>query len=189
MIESIEKIEGPGWFYEQNGERKGPITESEINELIRSRKITYGASVWKKGLPDWQKIEDTDLRHTLAEISAPPLRGESINNTIAWVLAFAPLIGEFIEYLVAGAIRGDKYLAVVEVKNGSYWYITFILTIILGVLDERALKKAGHDTRKFRGWVWLVPVYLFQRAKALKQNLALFFVWMGCMLLVLFDIV
>ncbi|MFO1353881.1 MAG: hypothetical protein U1E88_05305 [Acinetobacter sp.] len=35
---------------------------------------------------------------------------------------------------------------------------------------------------KFKGMVWLVPVYLFQRAKALDQSLAYFIVWIVCFL-------
>ena len=59
------------------------------------------------------------------------------------------------------------------------------LNLFLSVLDERRLRKAGHDTEDFKGWVWLVPVYLYQRAKATRQNLAYFMVWIACFAVVL----
>lgn len=58
--------------------------------------------------------------------------------------------------------------------------ITIALNIMLSILDERKLEKAGVKTEKFKGMVWLVPVYLFQRAKALDQSLAYFIVWIVC---------
>ena len=33
--------------------------------------------------------------------------------------------------------------------------------------------------------VWLIPVYLYQRAKVLNQNLAYFIVWIVCFALML----
>ncbi|WP_186350706.1 hypothetical protein [Pseudomonas fragi] len=67
-------------------------------------------------------------------------------------------------------------------------FISIILNIALSYFDEKRLQKAGHDTSKFKGMVWLVPVYLFQRAKALNQNMAFFAVWIVSFALVLFGI-
>ena len=176
------------WFYEENGQRKGPISEENMVELIKASTISHGTSVWKKGFPDWLKIENTDLRIHLDNSSPPPLSGEHINNTVVWVLAFAPLIGYFLEWVVAGAIHGDnEYAAEAAMENGKYWFVTLALNIALSIFDEKRLKKAGHNTDKFKGWVWLVPVYLYQRAKFTKQNLAYFIVWIVCFVLVLFS--
>ena len=71
--------------------------------------------------------------------------------------------------------------------NSKYWFVTLGLNIALAFFDEKRLKNAGHNTDKFKGWVWLVPVYLYQRAKATKQNLAYFIVWIVCFVLVLFS--
>ncbi len=176
------------WFYEDKGQRKGPVSEDELIKLIKSSIISHGSSVWKEGFPDWLKVENTDLRIYLDNSSPPPLSGEHINNTIIWFLAFAPLIGYFLEWIVAGAVHGNnQFAAQVAMANSKYWFVTLALNIGLSVLDEKKLKKAGHNTDKFKGWVWLVPVYLFQRAKATKQNLAYFIVWIVCFVLVLFS--
>jgi len=132
------------------------------------------------------KIENTELHTHLDESSPPPLTGEHVNNTVVWVLAFAPIIGLMLEYFVAGVVYSDNQdLAEAAASGGTFWYITLILNIALSYWDEKRLKKAGTNTEKFSGWVWLVPVYLFQRAKALKQNRAYFIVWIVCFVLVL----
>jgi hypothetical protein len=78
-------------------------------------------------------------------------------------------------------------LAMHAASSSKYWYVTYGLNVGLSYFDEHRLKAAGHDTAKFRGWAWLVPVYLFQRATRLNQKLWYFAVWMACMVLVLAD--
>lgn len=175
------------WFYEENGSQKGGAKEEEIISLIEKGKITYGTSVWKAGLPDWIKVEDTELRKYLAKVSPPPLKGDKVNNTVVWILAFAPLIGSFIEGFIAGMIYENPYRIDSAISNAEFWYITVILNITLSILDERKLKSAGQDTSKFKGWVWLVPVYLYQRSKMLNQNIAYFVVWLVCFFIMMFS--
>lgn len=180
-IEPQTQIEEKPWFYEQKGQRKGAFSEIEIIELINNETLSYGTSVWKKGYPEWMRIENTELRAHLEKVVPPPLTGEHVSNSLAWVLAFAPIIGLFLQYFVAGVVHPNNvYLAESEVLEGNYWYITLILNIVLSVWDEKRLKKAGTNTKAFRGWLWLLPVYLFQRAKALKQNQAYFTGWIIC---------
>lgn len=174
------------WFYEESGSRKGGLKEAEIISLIESGTITYGTSVWKEGFPEWLNIENTELLKHLEKASPPPLTGDKVNNTVVWFLAFAPIIGIFLEGIIAGLFYGDSYRAEVAVSNAEFWYVTVALNIILCVLDERKLKSAGQDTSKFKGWVWLVPVYLYQRAKKLNQNLAYFIVWIVCFAIMTF---
>ena len=106
-----------------------------------------------------------------------------VNNTIVWILAFAPLIGLFLEACFAFTVNADTGEAAMD--NNKYWFITLALNIGLSYLDENRLKRAGWDTSKFKGMTWLVPVYLFKRAKALNQNLAYFIVWLVCFIFTL----
>lgn len=132
------------------------------------------------------KIENTDLRIHLDDCAPPPLVGAQVNNTLIWILAFAPFIGYFLELVVAGLMHSEDQLgATIAMENSQYWFITLGLNIALAFFDEKRLEKAGHNTDKFKGWVWLVPVYMYQRAKATKQNLAYFIVWIVCFVLLL----
>ncbi|MNV96327.1 hypothetical protein D3C71_1913180 [compost metagenome] len=87
------------------------------------------------------------------------------------------MLGYLLEAFVAGA-TGARESALYD---GQYWYLSVLLNIALSLFDEQQLKKAGHDTSRFKGWVFLVPVYLYQRAKMLKHNLAYFIVWLACL--------
>jgi len=80
----------------------------------------------------------------------------------------------------------NQYQAERAVSNAEFWYITLLLNVGLSYLDEKKLEKAGTDTESFKGMVFLVPVYLYQRAKALNHNMAYLGVWTACFVLMLF---
>ena len=178
---------GSAWFNEEDGQRKGPISDSEMIDLIKSSRVSYGSAVWEKDFPDWLKVENTELRVHLADVAPPPLSGEHVKNTVVWVLAFAPLIGLFLEYMIATVVYGNQYVAQAAVQNNKLWLVTVALNIGLSYFDERRLKRAGHNTDKFKGWVWIVPVYLYQRYRNLRQGPAYFIVWLVCFGVTLLD--
>ena len=184
-MQEISSTTADKWFYEEKGQRLGGIDESAMIAMIQSGKLRHGSSVWKQGFADWVKLEDTPLRIHLDQISPPPLTGQQVSNTLVWVLAFAPILGLFLESFVAMLVYDNENRALNAVSDGKFFYITVALNILLCVLDEKRLQKAGHNTSAFKGWVWIVPVYLYQRAKQLKQNLAYFAVWIACFVLVL----
>lgn len=109
-----------------------------------------------------------------------------VDNGVVWVLAFAPLIGYFFEYIVAYVVSDSEFQAEMAMQESSYWFITLLLNVGLSFLDEKRLEKAGCDTNKFKGMVWLVPVYLYQRAQALHHSLAYFITWLVCFALIMF---
>ncbi|MCZ5371430.1 hypothetical protein O5559_28715, partial [Escherichia coli] len=53
----------------------------------------------------------------------------------------------------------------------------------LGYLDERKLRKSGVDTTAFVWLAWLIPFYLWRRAKILGQKPAYFWVWLVMLIL------
>ena len=179
-----EHVSDDVWFYEENGQRKGPVPESHVVDLIRSGRVSYGSLVWKEGFPEWLKIENTALHAHFHNAVPPPITGRHLRSTVIWILAFAPLLGMFLEAVVAYAIN-DGDAADAAFHANSYWFITLALNVGLSYLDEHRLKKAGWDTSRFKGWTWLVPVYLYQRAKNLHQNLVCFITWIVCFVLVL----
>lgn len=119
-------------------------------------------------------------------VEARTLHSVSIqsSNTIVWILAFAPIIGAILESMLAAALAPDSdfagLAAEVALKAGTYWWITLLLNVLLSVLDDQRLKRAGVDTSTFGRLAFLVPVYLWKRAKALNQSPAYFWVWIVC---------
>lgn len=173
------------WYYEKSGKRVWGISEKEIAALINLGTLSHGTSVWKKQFKDWMKIENTELKIYLDEISPPPLASEHISNTIVWILAFAPFLGLLLEYFVAGVVYAENpIMAETATASSEFWYVTILLNISLSILDEKRLKNAGINTANFKGLTWLVPVYLYKRAKSLKQGLGYFVVWLTWFVLV-----
>jgi hypothetical protein len=95
-----------------------------------------------------------------------------VNNTVVWILAFAPLIGQGLQGFIAGFIYGDYW----EIYFDKFWAVTIVLNVILCYIDENKLKNQGVETEDF-GSTWLIPVYLYRRAKNLGHDQAYFWVW------------
>lgn len=160
----MEEFQSSGeWFYDEgNGKRpeKGH-QEAAIIRLINNGTLSYGSLVWKKGFPDWVKIEDTDLRQYLS--SPPPISISRVNNTAAWLLVVTPIIGAILEPMAAAAFN-------LPYEKGDLWGITAALNIIFFFIDLKILRKAGYTSQKLWWGFLFVPVYFFVRARHLKQK-------------------
>lgn len=166
------------WYYETNGKRLGPISETEIVDLITNGTLNAESAVWKRGMKDWEKLEDSELKQFLYKNTPPPLRGSAVKNSIVWFLAFAPIIGKVFESWIAYSVNDSELVAEMAYRSNKYFWVTLILNVGLCYLDSKRLAKAGHDTSAFGAWAFVVPVYLFKRAKALRQSPAYFWVWL-----------
>ena len=65
------------WYYAENGQHKGPLTDWDFAALARSGAIKPDTLVWRDGLPDWQSL--LQLRPDLAaEADAPSIGGMAV---------------------------------------------------------------------------------------------------------------
>jgi hypothetical protein len=163
------------YHYEENGIRKGPVDRAEIQALIDNSTLDRNSKVWCQEYTDWKVIQETDF--DLSKLPPPPLSGTSINNNYIWVLAFAPILGNLLEYFIANTTSENSYEAAVNVASGKYWMATLLINIFICWFDEKQLTKSGYDTSKFKGFLWLVPVYMYSRCKATKITMAPFIIW------------
>ena len=46
------------WYYAQQGQRKGPVSEQEIRQLISSSQLQPTDLVWKQGMAQWAKASE-----------------------------------------------------------------------------------------------------------------------------------
>lgn len=60
------------WYYEQGGERVGPVDEERFQHLLLTGTISPDTLVWKPGMQEWKAY-----RHFQAEGSAPHVPGQS----------------------------------------------------------------------------------------------------------------
>lgn len=181
--------EGARWFYEAQGGCRGPVPDDEIVRLIDARRLPPGQRIWRPGLPCWVPVEHSEFRphlgcHRDAPAPADPADG-GVNNTLAWLLACAPVMGVSLEGFVAYLVYRDPYVSQRAVQSGAFFFLTVAFNVLLAFVDERWLWRTGHDTAGFRGWVWLAPAYLYRRARRLGQNLAPLAAWVACLLVVL----
>ncbi|MEM6901047.1 MAG: GYF domain-containing protein [Pseudomonadota bacterium] len=55
------------WWFEADGQRNGPVSESEIARLIDAREIDATTLIWTTGQKEWQMLETTELSDLLIE--------------------------------------------------------------------------------------------------------------------------
>jgi GYF domain 2 len=160
-----------GWYYVSNGTRAGPLDGARMRQLLAAGTMTNATQVWKPGFGGWMPAGETALRQTPTE--PPPVPGSAVNNGLVWTVAFVPLAGSILG-LMLGLVGWPLAILFLAVN------------ITLCFIDSGVLGKAGYDTSAFGGWAFLIPVYLYRRAKALDQSLAYFATWMVCFFLSLF---
>ena len=47
------------WYYANNNENLGPVSEEEMQELIQSGVIQPNTLVWTEGMKDWISMEES----------------------------------------------------------------------------------------------------------------------------------
>lgn len=170
------KDDGPEtkeWYYALDGKRRGPVSTNRLRNLYRNQYIFEDTNVWKSGMKDWIRLSQTDVLDR--QDVPPPLTGRDTGNTLAWILAFVPVISAIILYLIAG---------VAGIRSVYSWIVPILLNSVLCVWDVQYLKKAGHNTKELLLWGFiLIPVYLFRRAFLLKQGKGYAVIW--CVVFVL----
>lgn len=162
------------WYYANKGEAVGPFESNEIQEMAGNGEINGDTSVWD-GDGDWKSAKETVLNQYFHQRSdtPPPLSGHDVDNRFVWGIVSVPIIGSALELLFFGAAT----------LASSLLYI--IPNIALSLIDEKRLKKAGHQAPN-TFWVLIVPVYLWKRATLLKQSRNYFFAWIATLIISMF---
>jgi TM2 domain-containing membrane protein YozV len=130
------------WYYEQNGNRIGPVDEATMRSLIADRTISIDTLVWTNGMANWTPLQQTQLAAGLPV--PPPMPGNSpassyhaapthhpdAKDRVAYVL-LAVLLGIGIHNFYAGyTTRGLIQLLVSILSCGILWFFMWIWGII-----------------------------------------------------------
>ncbi len=166
----------PSWYYVQDGSQRGPVSADELKALLRSKTIDPETQVWRAGLGEWRSVRTSELADTVENIP-PPISPALVRNGLVWTVALLPLVFGLIDASIAyenEKIRAFALMLGRSVKNAYPEIPTAIpagITLWLCVWDFLRLRKVGYDLRKI---IWtafiLPPVYLFIRAKRVKQR-------------------
>jgi hypothetical protein len=184
------------WFYVENGLKKGPVSTSQLHQI--ADRVGPNFEVWTEGYNDWQPYKRAPASGHSSP-TPPPLSPQMIDNTWVWLVALTPLIVAIVDAVIV-QIRLENLAAtgwwnVLEFRDvggamtvgrkrlgGLPWQTTFILSSLFVILDLRKLRQAGHPPMK-TDILWgflLVPVYLFVRAKRLRQKPNYAVTWIIC---------
>lgn len=96
------------WYYAENNERQGPVTEAEFNELIRTGRITPATQVWRSGWESWMP---------LGESAAQPLAAGAAEAACAECRQIFPT-SEMVHYEGAWVCPTCKPVFFQKVKEG-----------------------------------------------------------------------
>ena len=126
------------WYYEQNGNRIGPVDEATMRSLIADRTISIDTLVWTNGMANWTPLQQTQLAAGLPV--APPMssinaatqpNNSSAKDRVAYVLLAVFLGGIGIHNFYAGFTnRAIIQLLVSILSCGILWFFMWIWAII-----------------------------------------------------------
>ena len=124
------------WYYEQNGNRMGPVDEATMRTLIADRTISIDTLVWTNGMANWTPLQQTQLA---AGLPVPPPTPNTApvsshhpdaKDRVAYVL-LAVLLGCGIHNFYAGyTTKGIIQLLVSILSCGILWFFMWIWAII-----------------------------------------------------------
>jgi hypothetical protein len=177
-----------GWYYAAEGEKHGPVEPPELIGLLASGVIGRDTIVGRHGMSDWIPLDQTEIWASISENqtklsasiseedSPPPLPLSSVDDTLAWIIAFVPLVITFI-------LR-------IDTDTPFLMYFVFLFFVWgLSFFDAKQIAKSGRNTEKLKQKSWLSllpPVYLFRRAKTLGQPLDYFWTSIASIFIAIF---
>ena len=100
--------------------------------------------------------------------STSTIRKPKIDDSMAWLMAFVPLMGEIVERAINPLIVGDPTYGIIF----SY----LLVYLVLLIADDKRIRATGQKGPGI-GWIVLIPVYLWRRAVILKHKPSYFWVW------------
>jgi hypothetical protein len=168
-----------GWYYAAGGSRHGPVSAQAIGDLLKQHEIEPDVQVWRKGMSDWVNIRESELGG-LVSSEPPPVSSHFVTNLVVWIIAVLPLGFGIINASITQQNLANQIMGVPDLQHGGPLQsapisvlIIAVINAILCVIDVNLLKRAGYDAQWLGAIFWgffLAPVYLFFRARRLKQR-------------------
>ena len=171
------------WYYEVEGEKKGPVLEDELSKLILDKSLLQHSLVWQEGMSDWIKISEVDVFKVL--YGPPPLPISHIPSGYIVSVVTLPIWGALIQLIICSVLAKGIDDVMWEYYDNRLWFIVYIIiNTILCSIDSSNLEKSGSKVSVI--WAaFIVPVYIYKRGTELMKihggdylkNQLYFFVW------------
>ncbi|MES2439428.1 MAG: DUF4190 domain-containing protein [Verrucomicrobiota bacterium] len=80
------------WYYGENGQQAGPVTESDLSALIASGRIGPMTLLWREGMPRWLTLSQISAEGGLLSAQSPQFMGYNMMNPTTSGYAIASLV-------------------------------------------------------------------------------------------------
>lgn len=143
------------WFYNQDGNTKGPFKPNEIDALIRAGAVNEHTKMWSELLAEWTPLYRTELRSLLGDkvIQPPPISPEpiaprhpaspeiakpdslsqgTVRSPFAQPEVQRPLPAQPYPSSAAHALHDNRSLA--NTVRGLVWFMGFLSLVQAGVI-------------------------------------------------------
>jgi len=140
------------WYYSQQGQRKGPLSEEQFKQLASSGQLKPTDMVWKSGMDKWiQASKVKGLFASAASNEPPPIAPPSdngvpnkrINPILAAVANFCCF--SCLGYILLGQTK-KGLLVLLSVFIGYFLCgIPGLVISVLGMIDAYKIAKAVQD--------------------------------------------
>ena len=148
------------WYYAEAGQQRGPVTDTELEDLVKAGTVQPDTLIWRDGMPNWQSY--SQVQGGAAPPSAAPLpedavvcsscgrmfgRDEVIKYGDAWVCAACK--PAFVQRLKEGAaLPGVTEYAGFWIRFGAKFVDGLILRfvgMIINVLGAAVVRTSGES--------------------------------------------
>lgn len=118
----MEDNKQTSWYYEKQGKQIGPVSAAAIQVMVEANTLSYGDMVWQKGSPTWLKLEESELKHLLAD--RPPLlnltskKKYKMNKKSVEILRYIILVGcSFNFFIACQYVRFNSYSIAISLNK------------------------------------------------------------------------
>lgn len=158
------------WWIEVNNQADGPFSQIEIMNLYSCKEIADNTRV-RNDKGNWVPLHESGIQYADLLIgngnsTIKKTSSSEVKDTYIFMCALAPIFGAIIELFI-------------PVLSNNFWaglILYQVLYGIFGALDDNELKKAGL-TPPSLGWIFFVPVYLYERSKRASKSQSPLITW------------
>ncbi len=155
------------WYYVENNDRFGPISEEELIDFFKSSKLNEDSYIWTAGFENWVKASDVDqFAHVFNKSQAPDVPG------------MPPIIDDpiFVTYDWSELTEDDKVISIKigmdrgverEIEYGPYTYLEIKRAHKENRINDQTLVHIpGADD-----WITLAQMPIYERVFNQKPTL------------------
>jgi len=162
------------WYYVLKGERKGPVKESDLEELISQKSLLEDDYVWKKGFENWKKLKDVpELTSFLAPEEPNFAQPDNTQNSHSLLTKNKTVTNLKIDSATLNQVifanldqhQNQIFIRIGEDRNQSYVdYGPYSVSIIKKLLEENRInEKTLFFIHGMKSWMQLANISDFEK--------------------------